>query len=83
MSYRGEGGGNSTSLRQKQISHTMYCYFVTNSPLDIFKRTHRFFYAATYGTLAHLCTKIMVESTYAFNYHGPDYLKGVYFEYQV
>lgn len=25
----------------------------------------------------------MVESTYAFNFHGPDHLKGVYFEYQI
>lgn len=62
-------------------SYDALLFFVTNSPLDIFKRTHRFFYAATYGTLAHLCTKIMAESTYAFNFHGPDYLKGVYFEY--
>lgn len=70
-------------LNHKQTIHTMHCcFFVTNSPLDIFKRSHRFFYATTYGTLAHLCTNIMVESTYAFNYYGPDYLKGIYFEYQ-
>ncbi|XP_078312827.1 receptor for retinol uptake stra6-like [Crassostrea virginica] len=46
-------------------------------PLDIFKRSHRFFLAAAYGTLAHLCTGIIVESKYTFSYHGPRYLRGL------
>lgn len=44
-------------------------------PMDIMKRSHRFSYAAAFGTLAHLCADIVFDAKYAFNYEGPAYLK--------
>ncbi|XP_061171855.1 receptor for retinol uptake stra6-like [Saccostrea echinata] len=44
-------------------------------PMDILKRSHRFSYAAAFGTLARLCSDIVFEAKYAFNYDGPTYLK--------
>lgn len=44
-------------------------------PMDVMKRSHRFSYAAAFGTLAHLCSNIVFDAKYAFNYDGPAYLK--------
>ncbi|XP_062615529.1 receptor for retinol uptake stra6-like [Saccostrea cucullata] len=44
-------------------------------PMDILKRSHRFSYAAAFGTLARLCSDIVFSAKYAFNYNGPIYLK--------
>ncbi|XP_061171852.1 receptor for retinol uptake stra6-like [Saccostrea echinata] len=44
-------------------------------PMDILKRSHRFSYAAAFGTLARLCSDIVFDAKYAFNYNGPIYLK--------
>lgn len=44
--------------------------------MDVMKRSHRFSYAAAFGTLAHLCSNIVFDAKYAFNYDGPAYLKG-------
>ncbi|XP_062615537.1 stimulated by retinoic acid gene 6 protein-like [Saccostrea cucullata] len=44
-------------------------------PMDILKRSHRFSYAAAFGTLARLCSDIVFEAKYAFNYDGPTYFK--------
>ncbi|XP_052683961.1 receptor for retinol uptake stra6-like isoform X2 [Crassostrea angulata] len=46
-------------------------------PMDVMKRSHRFSYAAAFGTLAHLCSNIVFDAKYAFNYNGPTYLKGI------
>ena len=52
------------------------CYHY--SPMDVLKRSHRFSYAAAFGTLARLCADIVFNSKYAFTYTGPTYLKGLY-----
>lgn len=44
-------------------------------PMDVMKRSHRFSYAAAFGTLAHLCSNIVFDAKYAFHYNGPTYLK--------
>nr|XP_022338121.1 stimulated by retinoic acid gene 6 protein-like isoform X2 [Crassostrea virginica] len=44
-------------------------------PMDVLKRSHRFSYAAAFGTLARLCADIVFNSKYAFTYTGPTYLK--------
>uniref|UniRef100_K1RYL2 Receptor for retinol uptake STRA6 n=1 Tax=Magallana gigas TaxID=29159 RepID=K1RYL2_MAGGI len=46
-----------------------------SSPMDVMKRSHRFSYAAAFGTLAHLCSNIVFDAKYAFHYNGPTYLK--------
>lgn len=45
--------------------------------MDVMKRSHRFSYAAAFGTLAHLCSNIVFDAKYAFHYNGPTYLKGL------
>lgn len=47
--------------------------------MDVLKRSHRFSYAAAFGTLARLCAGIVFDAEYAFEYNGPTYLKGVGF----
>uniref|UniRef100_K1QK94 Uncharacterized protein n=1 Tax=Magallana gigas TaxID=29159 RepID=K1QK94_MAGGI len=54
--------------------NTTFTYTVT-LPMDILKTSHRFSYAAAFGTLARLCSDIVFDSKYAFNYIGPTYLK--------
>nr|XP_034328021.1 stimulated by retinoic acid gene 6 protein-like [Crassostrea gigas] len=44
-------------------------------PMDVLKRSHRFSYAAAFGTLARLCAGIVFDAQYAFDYNGPTYLK--------
>ena len=46
--------------------------------MDVLKRSHRFSYAAAFGTLARLCADIVFNSKYAFTYTGPTYIKGLY-----
>lgn len=47
--------------------------------MDVLKRSHRFSYAAAFGTLARLCAGIVFDAEYAFDYNGPTYLKGLFF----
>lgn len=46
--------------------------------MDVLKRSHRFSYAAAFGTLARLCAGIVFDAQYAFDYNGPTYLKGLF-----
>lgn len=46
--------------------------------MDVLKRSHRFSYAAAFGTLARLCAGIVFDAQYAFDYSGPTYLKGLF-----
>lgn len=48
------------------------------SPMDVLRRSHRFSYAAAFGTLARLCAGIVFDAEYAFKYNGPTYLKGCF-----
>lgn len=46
--------------------------------MDVLRRSHRFSYAAAFGTLARLCAGIVFDAEYAFKYNGPTYLKGCF-----
>lgn len=67
---------NQTAMLLQQLKNPK-CYFY--SPMDVMKRSHRFSYAAAFGTLAQLCATIVFDAKHAFNYDGPAYLKGFYY----
>lgn len=64
-----------STRRTNKILHVLNGRPGLISPMDILKTSHRFSYAAAFGTLARLCSDIVFDSKYAFNYIGPTYLK--------